>query len=115
MPFGQKERKEIRERSGYFCQICGEWHPPRRRGETELDAHSLDLSHKDGGMTVCRARVAGECHGKLHQVTRDPDELQKVSREAVSLATLSLAVTMVDSGAPERRIRRVIRRMGRID
>lgn len=115
MPFGQKERKEIRERSGYFCQICGEWHPPVRGEETGLDAHSLDRSHKDGGMAVCRARVAGECHGKLHQVTNDPEELQRVSREAVNLATLSVAVTMLDSGMPENRIRRVVKRMGQID
>ena len=105
-------RERIRQRSGYFCQICGEWHPPVRGEETGLDAHSLDRSHKDGGMTVCRARVSGKCHQKVHQLTDDPKVLEKISREAANLATLSVAINMIDAGVPEKRIRRVIGRIG---
>lgn len=112
MAFGVSNRREIRERSGYYCQICGDWHPPRRGEETALDAHSVDRSHQDGGMTVCRARVAGDCHVKLHQVTNEATELERVSRTAANLNTLSAAIQMEAQGIPDKKIRGVLARLG---
>ena len=112
MPFGPEERRNIRERAGYFCQICGEWHPPIRNGETGLDAHSLDRTHTDQGLAVCTGRKGGDnCHNKLHAVTNDPEELRKISMEANSLASLSMADGLLKKNIPENKIRRILGRI----
>lgn len=111
MPFGMEIRKQIRERSGFRCQICGEWHPPRKERETELDAHSLDLSHQDTGLAVCRARVAGNCHNKIHLVTDNPIELKKISREAANLNAWAVAMKLEKKGIDVKKIRRILERI----
>lgn len=112
MTFRGTVSKEIRKRAGYYCQICGSWHPPRKGAETGLDAHSLDRTHLDAGMAVCRSRVSGRCHATLHRLTEDGEELERLSRTAMELNNLSMAVQMTDMGVPERRIRRVLARLG---
>lgn len=111
MPFGEEGRKRIRENAGYYCQICGTWHPPRKGKESELDAHSLDRTHKDEGIALCTVRKRGSCHQKLHDITDNPAELARLSREAAQLGSLGLAYQLLDDGVPENRIRRILGRV----
>jgi len=106
MSFGSSKREKIRERSGYHCQICGEWHP-----EGGLAAHSLDRTHKDSGIAVCIPRDKNGCHQRLHDTTSNPDQLRRVSLDAVSLNSLGVTVNMEKAGVPEKKIRRVLRRI----
>ncbi len=111
MSFGEGERKRIRENAGYYCQICGTWHPPHKGKEPELDAHSLDRTHKDQGMALCTVRKRGSCHQKLHDITNDPTELSKLSREAAQMGSLGLTYVLLEKGIPENRIRRILDRV----
>ena len=115
MAFGGSRAKEIRRDSGYYCAICGEWHPPRKHElRPELDAHSLDRTHRDMGMPVCSASLKGKasCHQRLHDTTNDPAELRKVSLTAAELGGLAEAIRMVNGGVPENIIRRRLLRRG---
>ncbi len=94
----------------YYCQICNEWHPPRNGQRVYLDAHSLDRSHTDAGMCVCRNNGNGNCHDKIHKTAQEPEEVRRVSETAAQLAGLAWAYQMIENGEPERRIRRLLNR-----
>ena len=106
------KRIAVRERAGYYCQVCGEWIPPVRGKKTVLDAHSTTHDHKDEGITACSSQRRDGCHTRLHLVAKDDEDLRKISLGAVELNNLSMAVRMVAQGVPERRIRRVLARTG---
>lgn len=111
MAFASWKRNEIRERSGYYCQVCGEWHPPHTQDTaSRLEAHSLDRTHADEGLAVC-SHTVGTCHQTLHNLTNDPEELRRVSLEAMEWNGLAVAIKLTDQGVDEKTIRRVVGRI----
>ena len=89
MPFGKAKRREVLERAGYSCEVCG------ADGESEggfllLNGHSIDHSHEDEGVSVCSVPTRGgrrwgnNCHSKIHTVSRhDPEITEDVTRCAI--------------------------------
>jgi hypothetical protein len=71
----------------------------------------MDKSHKDNGLSVCRPRVSGDCHTRLHKITDDPEQLEKISRMAAELNSLSMANKLLAQDVPEKRVRRIIERL----
>ena len=115
MPFDSDSRKEIRKRAGYYCQICGTWRQPHRDdlGST-LEAHSSDKSHEGvNGAALCSHELEN-CHQRIHDITDDPKQLNNITITAVNLNNLSMAFELERRGLPERRIQRILKRMGTI-
>lgn len=111
MTFGKGIKREIHERSGFYCQVCGQWRPPHKHDAApNLEAHSTDRTHLDWGTSTC-SRNLSPCHTLLHQVTNDPDELKKITETAAQLTGLSVAMQMAEAGVDEKRIRRVVERI----
>jgi|GEM_PF-6209122 len=111
MTFGTARKQKIKERSGYFCQVCGDWQQPHPEDtQSRLEAHSTDKTHHDTGMSVC-SRKLNPCHTKLHDITDDPTELEIISRTVVQLNGLDMTLRMLKAGESEKRIVRVVNRV----